>query len=99
MPLLKKVLPYLGRQALTTGVDIAEGIKSGQNFRDATKGGLKRRAGAITEDALTRVKSQLGSGRKRPRRVPLKRLATKRRTVKRKKVTKKRPRRTAFELF
>lgn len=68
MPLLKKVLPYLGKQALDTGIDIASQMKGGTKFKQAAKSGLKRRASQVAEDALIEVKNaQTGDGIKRRR--------------------------------
>jgi hypothetical protein len=100
MPLLKKVLPYLGRQAVETGSDFVEGLRGGQDFKQAARGSLKKRAGAITEDALTRIKGQIGSGRRRSRtKVAVKR--SKKRVVRKKAVKgrRKKPTRTKFDLF
>lgn len=91
MPLLKKVMPYLGRQALDAGVDLAAGLKSGESFKEAAKGSLKRRAGAISADALKKVRDQVGQGvRQRKRRV-IKRKVAKRPTKRRKVVKGRKP--------
>jgi hypothetical protein len=67
MPLLKKVLPYLGRQTLDAASDFANEIKSGTDFVSAAKKVGKRKLSQIAEDALVQVKNfgQSGNGKKR----------------------------------
>ncbi|KAI1278139.1 hypothetical protein HDE_14408 [Halotydeus destructor] len=58
-----KVLPYLGQQAYKTGTDIMDNLREGNTFGEAAKKSLKRRAAAITEDALGKVRDyQEGRG-------------------------------------
>ena len=68
LPMLKKVLPYLGRTALDTGVSIAKNISEGQSFKSAAKSALKKKAFDIADDALLMAKRKTGSGFKRRRR-------------------------------
>lgn len=63
---IKRVLPYIGRQALSTGNTIADRIGEGESFKSAAKSVLKRKAGEIALDAVGRI-VQKGTGRKRRR--------------------------------
>ena len=80
IPLLKQVLPFLGKQALAAGTDIVGGLNSGSSFKEATKTAMKRRVGSLADDALVKIKSKLydqdGNGIDRKRR-KLKRRSTK----------------------
>ncbi|KAI1286650.1 hypothetical protein HDE_10360 [Halotydeus destructor] len=69
LPLIKKVLPYLGEQALRMGSDIVSGIGRGTEptFKGAVTSAAKKRAASITEDALVKVRSMQGHGKRRRR--------------------------------
>jgi hypothetical protein len=69
-PILKRIAPSIGRQALQTGMQIASDVASGQSFKDAAK---TRVVDAIQEGInkiVPTVSGQSGSGilRKRARR-------------------------------
>lgn len=69
MPLLKKVLPFLGKQALSVGADFANEFNKGGNFKNAASKSLKRGGIAMAEQALSKFKdlAQEGDGIKRPK--------------------------------
>ena len=62
LPILKSVLPYLGKTALEAGLNIAQGVKEGQSFKEASKSTLKRKAFNIAEDGLEQLRKQTGLG-------------------------------------
>ena len=68
LPILKSVLPYLGRNALDAGVNIAQNLKDGNSFKEATKKTLKKKAYDMAEDGLVTLKKQSGLGIRRRRR-------------------------------
>lgn len=69
MPLLKKVLPFLGKQALSVGADFANEWNKGGNFKKAASKSLKRGGLSMAEQALSKFKdlAQEGEGIKRPK--------------------------------
>ncbi len=81
MPILK----YLGKKALSTGVNIGTDLLQGDNFKSTMKKRLKSAGLDIVEDALEKVRNskQSGSGR-RKRRKSLKRRSYKKTSKKRK---------------
>lgn len=95
VPLIKQLLPYLGKKALDTGVSIFSDVynrKDPRSSRALITDNLRKTAGAIADDALVKVKTKLkgqmkGEGiKRRVRRTK----AAPRKTTKRRKVTKKR---------
>jgi len=103
LPILKSVLPYLGRTALDTGVSLAKNINEGNNFKEAAKKTFKKKAFDVMDDALVHVKKQSGLGMRRRRRrtraskqqkLSLTCIAKKRGTKKKKKPAIKRKRRS-----
>ena len=74
------ILKYLGRKALSTGLNIGTDYLSGENLKDSMKKRFKTTGYDIAEEALEKVKKQRGSGRRRgrPRKI------NKRKTLKRK---------------
>lgn len=71
MPLLKKVLPFLGKQALSLGADFANEWKTSGNLGNAAKKSLKRGGLSLAEEAMSKFKdyAQEGDGVKRRRTV------------------------------
>lgn len=69
MPLLRKVMPYIGKQAIETGADFANTLKDTGDFKKAAKSTAKRRLHAMTNDALVKMNNmtQEGEGMKRRR--------------------------------
>lgn len=70
LPLLKKALPFLGRTAMETGVNIAKDVSEGKKFKDSFKERAKASGKKISEAALAKAEKMMsGSGlRKRRRR-------------------------------
>jgi hypothetical protein len=64
---LKPLAKYLGRKALSTGVDIGSDILQGENFKESAKKRLKTTGRSMVDDAIERVKTfaQTGKGCKR----------------------------------
>lgn len=63
LPLIKKALPFLGKAALNTGVDIARDVAQGQNFKDSMKRRVRKTGEHITDKAIMKVKALTGGGR------------------------------------
>ncbi|KAI1289377.1 hypothetical protein HDE_08678 [Halotydeus destructor] len=71
LPLIKRVLPYIGRQAFEFGSDIVNDIGLGsENIGNSVRKAARKRAASITEDALVKVRDLQGSGGKRRRMAP-----------------------------
>ena len=68
LPFLQKGAQTLGRAALNTGANIAQDVLAGNSLKDSTRSRLQQTAKTLKEQALNRLTSQTGSGRK-----PLKR--------------------------
>lgn len=68
LPILKKVLPYLGKTALATGTEILGDIEKGENFKSSAKRRLKETGQAIGQKAMSKVKQITGEGRRKRRR-------------------------------
>ena len=68
--ILKPLGIYLGKRALSTGMDIGGDVMSGQNFASSAKKRLKSAGNQIISDAADRAKTfaQTGKGRRRRRR-------------------------------
>lgn len=91
LPIIKKVLPYLGKTAFNTGIDILGDVSQGQKFKESAKRRLRETGDRVTEKAMSKVREITGSGRKRgrKRKAPSKRAPIKQRKIKsRKKSTK-----------
>lgn len=67
LPLLKRVLPYLGKKALDTGVGILGDVYNRKPVRESIRNRAKQTASQIAEDALVRVRGMQGEGIKRRR--------------------------------
>ena len=63
MPLLKKGAEAVGRQALRTGVDIAEDVIGGKNVKSATRNRVRQAGRKLGTRALKKI--QKGRGRKK----------------------------------
>lgn len=85
LPILKKVLPYLGRNLLSTAGDIASDVTQGQKLKDSVKSRFRATASKIGGDAMAKVKQMSGTGRRRRRKY-----STKKKTKKPKTANKKR---------
>ena len=86
LPLVKKVLPFLGKTAWNTGVEIARDVSQGQKFKESAKRRLRETASDLESRAMAKVRDITGSGRKRRRitanTFPKKKTNTKRRRKK-----------------
>lgn len=87
MPLLRRGVRALGKQALKTGVNIAQDALSGQNLRTAAKRRLKESGRNLGRQAVKHIS---GAGRGRPRKKSIKHRSTDRHPV----ISRKRTRRT-----
>ncbi|KAI1297697.1 hypothetical protein HDE_04553 [Halotydeus destructor] len=68
IPLITKVLPYIGEQAFKFGGDVINDIGMGNpSLGGAVKKAAKRRMASITEDALVKVKNMQGGGKRKKR--------------------------------
>jgi hypothetical protein len=82
VPLLKKGAKTLGREALKTGLNIAEDVVAGKNLKQATKSRLKSTGQNLLQKAIIGVGSpgersiKRAAKRKRPRRRQTKLLNT-----------------------
>lgn len=91
MPIIKKVLPYIGRKALSTGIDIMDDVADGQTLKGSVKKRIKETGDTVANDTIMKVKQMTGTGRKRKRtqrkriRCNMKKKSVKRRVVKRSK--------------
>lgn len=107
VPVLKRILPYLGKRALETGVGVAGDMMEGEDFKSSAKKRFKATGQRIEDDVIRKAKEMSGSGIKRRRKrkkstkskmanfmFPVK--VNKRRTRKRRKRSKKasKPRKT-----
>ena len=91
IPIIRKVLPYLGKTALNTGVNILSDVSNGENFKSSAKRRLSETGRVIGERTMAKVKEITGSGRRRKRRT---KQSVKRKPVKRRKKTTSRKKRT-----
>ncbi len=63
MPLLKKGAAAIGKQALHTGLEIAEDVMGGQNVKSAAKKRIKQAGKQLGSKAIRKI--QTGKGKKR----------------------------------
>lgn len=90
LPILKKVLPFLGKTALKTGINIAGDLADGNDFKESFKRRFKDTADFVESKAMNKVREMTGGAIHGPRRRTKPR---KRKTNKRKKKTAKSKRR------
>lgn len=64
MPILKKILPFLGRTALNAGSNIMQDIENGENIGESAKKRFKETKDIIKMKAADKIK-QLTGGSKR----------------------------------
>lgn len=67
VPILKRVLPYLGKRALETGVGVAQDVMDGENFKSSAKKRFKATGQRIEDDVITKARNMSGSGLRRKR--------------------------------
>lgn len=104
LPMLKKVLPYLGKNLVSTAGDVMTDISQGQKLKDSVKSRLKETGSRIGTDAMAKVKQFTGSGkrslaskrRRAIRKKPARKQATKRKKCSRKKSSKRAKRASDF---
>ena len=65
MPLIKKGSKALGKQVLSTGLDIANDLLSGENFRTSTQRRLKEAGRNLTNQAATSISKPPGEPERR----------------------------------
>lgn len=68
VPILRRVLPYLGKRALETGVGVATDIMDGENFKSSAKKRFKSIGKRVEEDTISKVKQMTGGGYRKKRR-------------------------------
>lgn len=89
MPILKKILPFLGRTALKAGTDILQDFENGDKFSDSAKRRLKETKESIKMKAVDKFKELTGSSRRKTK--PKTKRSNKRQKLKKssKKITKR----------
>lgn len=65
LPIIKKVLPYLGKTALNTGVDILDDVAKGEKFKESAKRRLRETGERVGAKAMAKVKEFTGTGRRK----------------------------------
>ena len=65
LPIIQKVLPYLGKTALNTGIDIVNDLSSGENFKESVKRRVKETGENIEQKAMAKVRQMTGTGKRR----------------------------------
>ena len=83
LPIIKKVLPFLGKTALSTGIDILGDVSSGMKVKESAKRRLREAGEKVGEKARAKIEQLTGSGKKRRKRAPAKKTAKKRKPAKR----------------
>ena len=67
-PLLKRGAKALGKQALSTGMELANDLLEGRNFKTAAKSRLKKAGSSLMKDAVHSIKKPPGKRVKRNKR-------------------------------
>lgn len=78
LPMIKKVLPYLGKTALGAAGEVWNDVSQGEKFKESLKNRLRSTAGKVGFDAMGKLREFTGSGRRRKRRVRSKKRAVRR---------------------
>ena len=65
LPIIRKVLPFLGKTALNTGVNILSDVANGEQIKSSAKRRLRESGEAIGNKAMAKVKEITGTGRKK----------------------------------
>lgn len=96
MPILKKVLPFLGKTALSAGSDLLSDIENGSDFKSSVKKRFSEGKKKIGRAAMEKVKLLTGEGKKRRfrRKKSKPAVATNKRRKKTTKKGKRKPRKT-----
>ena len=83
LPILKKVLPYLGKTALNTGENVLSDLANGEEATSSIVRRLKESRNRVGKDAEEKLKLLTGEGRKRRnKRSTVKKKAKKRKPAK-----------------
>ena len=90
LPIIKKVLPYIGRTLMGTAGDIVYDVSQGEKVRDSFSRRMKETGRRIEEDAMAKVRKMTGSGRRKRKAKP--KAAKKRKTVSKCRTAKRRSR-------
>src|SRR5437879_3702031 len=72
LPIIRKVLPYLGKTALNTGLDVLSDVSQGEKFGASAKKRMREAGDRLIDKSMEKVKQLTGSGKKRRRRVKIK---------------------------
>lgn len=70
VPLLKSVLPFLGKKAVDTGLNIANEMlddEGPKDFKEVVKRNMKKAGKSLAKDAIVKVKEMRGKGVRRRR--------------------------------
>ena len=63
MPILRKIIPYAGKRALSTVTDVVSSMNKGKSIKGALKSSLKRTASTVMKDAIEKMgDNQEGDG-------------------------------------
>ena len=68
LPILRKILPYLGKRGLETGMDIVDDVTKGEKVGASFKKRFKATGKRIGDDTLSKIQAMAGSGARRGRR-------------------------------
>lgn len=68
MPILRKVLPYLGKTALSAGANIMQDYENGASFSESAKNRLKQTKAEIRRKSLEKFKELTGGRRAKNKR-------------------------------
>ena len=95
MPMIKKVLPFLGKTAMSSGVNVLNDWSQGEKLGESFRKRMTEAGQTVTDTAMAKVKQITGSGkRKRGKSVCRTQKRKKQHVVKRRKSRKtKRPKR------
>ena len=93
--IIKPLGRYLGRQAISTGVNVGADFLKGDNLKESLKRNVKNTGRNMLEDSIGRAKkfAQTGSGKRRRRRKKAKTVSIKTGKNTKKTVERKKPRR------
>lgn len=62
LPIIKKVLPFLGKTALNSGIDVINDLSKGDSFKESAKRRMKEAGESIVNKSVEKVKQLTGSG-------------------------------------
>lgn len=67
VPLFKSGARTVGKQLLSSGVNVLNDISQGENFKVAARRHIKEAGKSLTDKAASKVKNMIGSGRNKKR--------------------------------